>query len=318
MQRRSPRNLPVRIVAFLAVGLFVLLPTTAGAQLVPIDLGVAESFAVLAGQGVTNTVTPTVVTGDLGTHPNPAVTNFPPGMVNGAIHQADAVALQAQNALVTAYNDAASRIPVTTIATELGGQTLPPGIYDSLSGTFEIVAGGTLTLDASGDPDGVFIFQMATTLVTFSGSNVSLIGSASPCNVYWQVGSSATLGTGSNFSGNILALMSIQVQSNAVVEGRTLARNASVTLDDATIDASACVTAGPGPSPSTSPSGSPGPGGSSPTPTSQVPRVPSGGPETGGRPPGGDHEFGLLGLGGALLAASVATFAIRRRALRHE
>jgi hypothetical protein len=315
--KRSPRNLPVRVVSFLAVAVLALMPTTASAQLGPIDLGAADSFAVLAGQGVTNTVTPTLVTGDLGTHPNPAVTNFPPGMVNGAIHQADAAALQAKNALIAAYNDAASRTPATTIATELGGQNLTPGIYNSLSGTFEIVAGGTLTLDASGDPDGVFIFQMATTLVTFDSSAVSLIGSASPCNVWWQVGSSATIGTNSDFSGNILALTSIQVQNSAVVEGRALARNASVTLDDATIDGSACITAAPSPSASPGPSGGPSPSGPG-TPTAQVPSVPSGGPQTGGRPTGGAQIGGLLALGGALLAAAAATFAIRRRAARNE
>ena len=302
LQERSFGRLTVRIVLILAITGLALNPLIANAQQAPVDLGTAQSFAVLAGQGVTNTG-PTVVDGDLGTRPNPAVTGFPPGTVNGAIHQADAVALQAKTDLTTAYNDAASRIPVQTIATELGGQTLTPGVYNSLSGTFEIVAGGTLTLDAQGDPDGVFIFQMAATLVTFDSSDVNLIGSASPCNVWWQVGSSATLGTNSNFTGNILALTSIQVLTNVVVEGRVLARNASVTLDDDDIDASGCIAA---PSPTTSPS------------PSQVTPVPSGGVQTGGGPTAGTQAFGLLVLGGALLAAAAGTFAIRRRAMRHE
>ena len=151
MRKRSLRNPSVHIVLILTLGLFVLQPLTANAQQGPIDLGVAQSFAVLAGQGVTN-IGFTVVTGDLGTHPNPAVDNFPPGIVNGAIHQADDVALEAQTALTAAYLDAADEIPVTTIDTELGGETLNPGIYNSLSGTFEISVGQTLTLDALGTP----------------------------------------------------------------------------------------------------------------------------------------------------------------------
>jgi len=299
LKERSSGRLTVRIVLMLAIAGLALNPLIANAQVQPpVGLGTADSFAVLAGQGVTNTG-PTVVDGDLGTSPDPPVTGFPPGTVNGAIHEADAVALQAQNDLTTAYNDAASRTPVSTIPTELGGQTLTPGVYDSESGTFEIVAGGTLTLDAEGDPDGVFIFQMASTLVTFDSSDVNLIGSASPCNVFWQVGSSATLGTNSNFTGTILALTSIEVQTDAVVEGRVLARNASVTLDDADIDASACIAA-PSPSPS------------------QVTPVPSGGVQTGGGSTDGVQDVGLLVLGGALLAASAGTFAIRRRAMRHE
>ena len=313
MRKRSLRRPSVHIVFLLTLGVLALQPLIANAQVqTPVNLRTAQSFAVLAGQGVTNTGF-TVVTGDLGTHPNPAVTNFPPGIVNGAIHEADAVALQAQTDLTTAYGDAATRIPVTTIDTELGGETLNPGVYNSLSGTFEISVGETLTLDALGDPDGVFIFKMASTLVTFDSTDVDLIGSASACNVWWQVGSSATLGTNSNFAGNVLALTSIEVQTNAVVEGRVLARNASVTLDDADIDASACITA---PSPSVSPS-PPGGSGSSPPP-SQVPRVPSGGPETGGGSTDGGPSLVLFALGGASLAAAVGTFAIRRRAMRHE
>jgi Ice-binding-like len=301
LQTRSFRTLTVRIVLILAIAGLALNPLIANAQQAPVDLGTAQSFAVLAGQGVTNTG-PTVVDGDLGTHPNPAVGGFPPGTVTGATHQADAVALQAQSDLTTAYNDAAGRTPVTTIATELGGTTLTPGVYNSLSGTFQIT--GTLTLDAQGDPDGVFIFQMASTLVTADSSDVNLIGSASPCNVWWQVGSSATLGTNSNFAGNVLALTSIQVLTNVVVDGRVLARNASVSLDNDNIDASGCIAA---PSPSGSPS-----------PTSQVTPVPSGGVQTGGGPTAGSQDVGLLVLGGALLAAAAGTFAIRRRAMRHE
>src|SRR5512132_4553104 len=258
-----------RIALVLAIGVLALNPLIANAAQPPVGLGTAASFAVLAGQGVTNTG-PTEVNGDLGTSPNPAVTGFPPGKVNGAIHTADAVALQAQSDLTTAYNDAAGRTPVTTIATELGGQTLKPGVYNSESGTFQIT--GTLTLDAQGDPNGVFIFQMAATLVSASNSNVRLIGAAQPCNVYWQVGSSATLGTNSTFTGNILALTSIQVQTNVTVEGRVLARNASVTLDNDTFKQSTCAA----PTTSTSPPTTSPPTTSPPTP------IPTGGVATGG------------------------------------
>jgi len=285
-----------RVALVLAIGALALQPLIANAAQPPVGLGTAASFAVLAGQGVTNTG-PTVVNGDLGTSPNPAVTGFPPGKVNGQIHKADAVALQAQKDLTTAYNDAAGRTPVTTIATELGGQTLKPGVYNSESGTFQIT--GTLTLDAQGDPNAVFIFQMASTLITASSSKVSLLDGASTCNIFWQVGSSATLGTNSTFTGNILALTSIQVQTGVTVDGRALARNASVTLDKATFKRSTC-SAPTTPPPTTSP----------PTP------IPSGGVATGGGSTAGVQDVAVLAVGFALLVAAGAAFAVRRRVMR--
>jgi hypothetical protein len=270
--------------AAMALVLVLGVPMASASGQPTVGLGTAGSFAVLAGQGVTNTGA-TVINGDLGTSPNPAVTGFPPGKVTGAIHKADAVALQAQKDLTTAYNDAAGRTPVTTIATQLGGQTLKPGVYNSASGTFQIT--GTLTLDAQGDPNGVFIFQTASTLVTASTSRVSLVGSAGACNVFWKVGSSATLGTNSNFTGNILALTSSQVQTGVTVDGRVLARNASVTLDDDTITSAAC-------------SGT----------------VPSGGVPTGGGSTAGVQDQALLAAGFALLVAAGAAFAVRRRVIR--
>jgi hypothetical protein len=285
---RSSRRVTASIALILVISVLALNPLLASAAQPPVGLGVAKSFAVLAGQGVTNTGA-TVVNGDLGTSPDPAVSGFPPGKVHGAIHKADAVALHAQKALTTAYNDAAGRTPVTTIGKELGGKTLTPGVYNSNSGTFQIT--GTLTLDAQGDPNGVFIFQMASTLVTASSSLVSLLGGAQACTVWWQVGSSATLGTHSTFAGNILALTSIQVKTRVTVDGRVLARNASVTLDDDTILGGAC---------------------------GQVASVPSGAVQTGGGSTAGVQDVGLFILGGALLAAAAGTFAIRRRALRHD
>jgi hypothetical protein len=195
---------------------------------------------VLAGAGVTNTG-PTVVQGDLGSSPNTAVSGFPPGQVqNGTINPSYTAG--AKDALVTAYDDASGRTPVTTIATELGNQTLTHGLYDSAAGTFEIT--GTLTLDAQGDPNAVWIFRAASTLITGVGSNVSLINGANPCNVFWVVGSSATLGVNSTFSGTIMALTSITMNTGATLNGRALARNGAVTLDSNTIS-NTCTTAPP-------------------------------------------------------------------------
>jgi len=217
--------------------------STASAQTgpTPVGLGTAGSFAVLAGSTVTNTG-PSVISGDVGVSPGSAIVGFPPGIVvNGVFHPADAVAAQAQADLTTAYNDAAGRSPVTAVGPELGGLTLAPGVYGG--GTLEIT--GTLTLDAQGDPNAVFIFQAASTLITASASSVSLINGADPCNVYWQVGSSATLGTGSDFVGTILALTSITAQTGADVEGRLLARNGAVTLDTNTITRPDCAVTPP-------------------------------------------------------------------------
>src|SRR5207249_106767 len=157
-------------------------------------------------------------------------TGFLPGIVNGTIHAGDPAAAQAQLALTTAYNDAAGRtVGAITVAGNLGGQTLTPGLYKSTS-SLEI-SSGDLTLDAQGDANAVFIFQMGSTLTTTVGRQVILSGGARAANVFWQVGSSATLGTGSVFKGNILALASITVTTGAAVEGRLLARTAAVTLN---------------------------------------------------------------------------------------
>jgi hypothetical protein len=143
------------------------------------------------------------------------------------------VAVQAKNDLTTAYNDAAARPSTATVPVELGGTTKRPGVYQSPAGTFGIT--GTLTLDARGNPDAVFIFQAASTLITASASSVNLVNGAQASNVFWKVGSSATLGTYSILRGNVLALASITVTTGVTVDGRALARNAAVTLDTNTI-----------------------------------------------------------------------------------
>ena len=199
----------------------------------PVALGSASSFAVLAASTVTSTG-PTTVNGDLGLSPGTAVTGFPPGTVNGTIHAADATAAQAQSDLTIAYNDAAGRtVGAITVAGDLGGQTLTPGLYKSTSSL--AISSGDLTLDAQGDAHAVFLFQMGSTLTTTVGRQVILTGGAQAANVLWQVGSSATLGTGSVFKGNILAYASITVTTGASVEGRLLARTGAVTLDSNTI-----------------------------------------------------------------------------------
>ena len=231
------RFIPLLLTPLLVVMMAV--PATLMAAQPTVNLGTTSSFAVLAGTTITNTG-PTTITGDVGLHPG---TDFPGQAsvtLNGAVYLADAVALQAKNDLVTAYDDAAGRTPVTTIPTELGGTTLTPGVYDSASGTFQIT--GTLTLDAQGDPDGVFVFKTASTFITASGSSVNLINGARFCRIFWKVGSSATLGTNSNFVGHIFALTSITATTGATVQGQLLARNGAVTLDTNTITNGLCPT----------------------------------------------------------------------------
>jgi hypothetical protein len=178
----------------------------------------------------------------VGVSPDTAVTGFPPGRIvngTGTFHKADGVAGQAQSDLTTAYNSAAGRTPFTVVSKDLGGQTLAPGVYKSAK---SIGLTGTVTLDAHGDTSAVFIFQAGSTLTTASTSTVALIGGAQACDVFWQVGSSATLGTHSTFVGNILALTSASVKTGATIEGRVLARNGAVTLEDNTITRPSCAT----------------------------------------------------------------------------
>jgi uncharacterized membrane protein len=193
------------------------------------------NFSVLAGTTVTNTGS-TTVSGDVGLSPGTSVTGFPPGMA-AAIHIADGPAAQAQTTLTAAYIDAAGRSGGTSVAGDLVGQTLTTGVYTSTS---SIAISGDVTLDAQGNPDAVFIFQIASTLTTGSGSHVVLTNGAKACNVFWQVGSSATLGTNSVFKGNILALTSITVTTGVDLEGRALARNGAVTLDTDVITGCTC------------------------------------------------------------------------------
>jgi hypothetical protein len=192
-----------------------------------------STFSVLGGSTVTNTGA-TTVNGDLGVSPGSAVTGFPPGVVTGGtIHAADAVAAQAQTDLTALYNSLAGMACNTDLTgQDLGGMTLTPGVY-CFSTSAQLT--GTLTLDAQGNSGALFIFKIGSTLTTASASSVLLINGASSCNVFWQVGSSATLGTGTAFRGSIVALTSITLNTAASVQGKTLARNGAVTLDTSNV-----------------------------------------------------------------------------------
>jgi hypothetical protein len=225
------------VVTLLVGGSLVAAPLALSAQ-APVGLGTAGNFAVLAGSAVTNTG-PSVISGSIGLAPGSAVSGFPPGIVlDGTTQVANGVALQAKNDLVTAYNDAAGRSSTETVAADLAGETLTPGVYTSAS---SLGLSGQLTLDAQGDPNAVFIFQAGSSLIVGSGSQVNLIGGAQACDVFWQVGSSATIGTSSAFVGNILALTSITMTTGATLQGSALARNGAVTLDTNTITRATCA-----------------------------------------------------------------------------
>lgn len=192
-------------------------------------LGNATSFAVIGASAVTNTG-PSVITGDLGISPSNAssVTGFPPGLVVGSTHFADGVALAAQNDVTAAYNTLAGQSCNSTVSADLGGSTLVSGTYCNGS---SMGLTGTLTLDAQGNPNAVFVFQIGSTLTTASNSVVRLINGGQSCNVFWQVGSSATLGTSTTFVGNILALTSIGLLTGASTDGRVIARTGAVTMN---------------------------------------------------------------------------------------
>jgi hypothetical protein len=202
-------------------------------------LGTATSFAVLAGSAITNTGA-TTINGDVGISPNgsSSVTGFPPGIINGGTHYADAVALQAKNDLTTAYNDAANQTPfVDLTGQDLGNKNLVPGTYH-FSSSAQLT--GPLTLSGF----GVYVFQIGSTLTTASGSSVLLTNGAQACGVYWQVTSSATFGSATSFQGTVMALASISFTAGATLIGRALARNAAVTFITNTITRPAAACAG--------------------------------------------------------------------------
>jgi LPXTG-motif cell wall-anchored protein len=243
--RRSlePRfALAAGLVVTAAILLALILTTQADSPQPPVELGDAKSFAVLAGSGITNTGD-TVVSGtnggDLGSSPTSAFTGSATVTTTGTKYLAvEPAVVAAKDSLLLAYQDAASRTPGTTIAADLGGQTLTQGVYNSAS---SIGLTGTLILDGQDDPSAVFIFQAGSTLTTASASIVELINGAQACNVYWQVGSSATFGTYSFFVGHVFAQTSITATTEASFEGALMALDGAVTLDTNTILNDDCV-----------------------------------------------------------------------------
>jgi hypothetical protein len=228
------------IAVTLAIGMLAGGELANAAGPTSVGLGSADSFAVLAGTGITNTGA-TTITGNVGSFPTTSETGFASVVLTGTNHAGDAVTQGAKGALTTAYNDAFGRTPVTSVTHTLGGQKLVGGVYNA--GGFTLGLTGTLTLDGQNDPNSVWIFQATSDLITEAGSSVAFINGAQPCNVFWQVTSSATLGAGSRFAGTILALTSITMDSGVTVTGRALARNGNVTLINDTITRVTCSTA---------------------------------------------------------------------------
>ncbi len=254
-------------IALAMLAVFAL-PTVA--QAAPVGLGTAGPFVVLGGTTVTN-VGPSVLNGNLGVSPGTELEGFGlPAVINGSTHATDEVAAQAQLDLTTAYDAAAGQpvLPANDLSgTDLGGLKLAPGTYRYNAAALMT---GALTLDAEGDPNAEFVFKIGSQLTTESASSVLLVNGASPCNVYWQVGSSAVLGTTTSFQGSLMALTSISLNSKATVVGRMLARNGQVSLIENTLTRPLCAT-GP-----TNPPGGETPGGETP-----------GGGTPGGETPGG-------------------------------
>ena len=224
-------------IAFAASAAFIALPATAQAE--PVNLATAGSFVALGGSTVTNTG-PSVLNGDLGVSPGTSLVGFGlPAVVNGATHANDAVAGQAQLDVTTAYNVAAGQPASSLTGLDLGNRTLTAGAYRYTSSA---QLTGALTLDAQGDPNAQFVFEIGSTLTTASASSVNMINGASPCNVYWQVGSSATIGSTTAFQGNIMALTDITLNNGASVQGRVLARNGQISMDNNVLNISGCTT----------------------------------------------------------------------------
>jgi hypothetical protein len=233
--RLTASTMTVTGIAFITLAAFGT--QAAMAATATVNLGTSAAYAVLAGSTITNTG-PTSIGGDIGLSPGTAVTGFPPGgQTSGTMNITNGAALGAENDLITASVDAAGRTPFNTVTGDLGGTTLVGGVYHSAS---SMALTGSVTLNAAGDPNTVWIFQAGTTLTTASASNVVLENGAQACNVFWQVGSSATLGTTTNFAGTIIATQSITLDTGATVNGRVLARNGAVTMDTNTVDISTC------------------------------------------------------------------------------
>lgn len=199
-----------------------------------VALSGTSTFAILAGSSITSTGG-TVITGNMGLSPGSSVGGFPPGILNGVQHINDVLVNQAKLDLTVAYNDAAGRTStdIVTLSGNIGGLTLTPGLYKSTSSL--AVSSGDVTFDALGNPNAIFIIQIASTLTTTSGRQVILAGGAQASNIFWQVGTSATFGTTSVFKGTIMAMQSITFNTGATLDGRAYARNGAVVFAGNTI-----------------------------------------------------------------------------------
>ena len=267
----------------------LLVPTTAHAAVIPsIPLGTASTFSVLGGSAVTNTG-PSILNGDLGVSPGSSLTGWaPPGTVLGVPHATDSVAAQAQLDITTAANTLMSLPAYDVGSSDLNGLTFVAGAYSSAS---SLLNTGTITLQ--GDADDVFVFTAVSSLTTGSASNIAFIGDVQACNVYWRVGSSATLGTGSAFVGNLLAQTAITATTGATIDGRLFAQTAAVTLDDNVFTGPTCdISSGDGDS-----------GGGTTSPTSE------GLPPTGGTV-GGETVVPPTGGAGAAAGAGAPGLAV--------
>jgi hypothetical protein len=243
-KRRSPRRSgqrTFRVGLILLGSLSTLIFTSSALGATSVGLGKAASFSVLGGSTITNTGLTTMF-GDLGLAPGSSVTGAP--VVLGAEHIDDAVANEAKSALTTAATTAANEASNGSAGEDLAGHAFLPGVYTASSSL--LLSSGSVTLNAQGDPNAVFIFQIGSTLTTGSNTSVSLINGAQACNVFWQVGSSATLGTGTRFVGTIMAADSITANTGATIHGRLLAQSAAVTLENNTITKSTCASSGGG------------------------------------------------------------------------
>ncbi len=254
----------------------LLFASSAQGATATVGLGSAAGFSVLAGSTVTNTG-PTTMFGDLGLSPGSSVTGAP--QVLGQTHVDDAVAIEAKSALTTAYDNAASRPSNGSAGTDLAGQVFLPGVRTASSSL--LLSSGSVTLDAEGDPNAVFIFQIGSTLITGSNTSIVLTGGAQACNVFWEVGSSATLGTGTSFVGTIMASASITANTAATIHGRLLAQTGAVTLDTNTITTSTCASSESGEGGGTETSTGSGGAGSGAGAVTTTPLPPTGSRTTG-------------------------------------